>query len=140
MDNNKSWFRRHPIWTGVIIIVSIAIIKSAIWPAGQSQNDSMKRITLIANVKYLLGTVIIDNQNDFTWWNVRIKINSGTLNDGYYEDVKMIQKGEEYIAGLSDFANEDGERFNPRSMKIRKLIIKGETPEGEKLFGAWEFK
>ncbi len=129
------WFKRHPIWTGLIIIVIIAMLRAAF-----SSENTFRKSKLEADAMVLGTEIIIDNKNPFPWRKVRIKINPGTIDNGYYIDVNNIPENSQQSFSILRFANDDGERFNPLTKKVRQLLIKCETSEGEKLYGGWDFK
>jgi hypothetical protein len=57
------------------------------------------------------------------------------VNDEFTLNVDLIQAGNVYTAGAAQFSKEDGTRFNPFSMKPRKLSIVAK--EGM-YFGEWK--
>jgi hypothetical protein len=85
---------------------------------------------LNASVDFDGTQFIIANADKYDWTNVRIKVNAGLLNNGYYLDTYTLKAGSVYTVGSMQFAKSDGTRFNPFQMKPRKVEISCDTPKG----------
>lgn len=86
--------------------------------------------SLKANMSFTGTQFVITNLDEMNWTDVKIEVNEEfTLN------VDLIEAGNIYTVGAGQFAKEDGTRFNPFTMKPRKLSIIAK--EGM-YFGEWK--
>lgn len=78
--------------------------------------------TLQAKVTYTETQLIIENNGKFDW-DVEIELNSGFFGGGGYEHRAEIPSGTTYTVGYLQFADEDGNRFNPYEKKLQNIHI-----------------
>ncbi len=74
-------------------------------------------ISLNANVSWDGKYLYIENNDDFVWDNAKI-----TLNDDFEYKTKFIAKGKTSLE-LVEFTKDNGERYNPDTTKIMKVMI-----------------
>lgn len=81
---------------------------------------------------------IIRNDDTFDWSNVKLELNGGLFSGGYELKEPAIKGKTTYTVGALRFANSDGTRFNPFTMKPQKLTISADTPDGYAFYvGGW---
>jgi hypothetical protein len=81
---------------------------------------------------------IIRNADPFNWSNVKMELNSGFFSGGYELKHPVITGHTTYTVGALQFADSDGNRFNPFRMRPQKLTIIAETPDGHAFYvGGW---
>jgi hypothetical protein len=79
---------------------------------------------------------IIQNNDAFDWTNCKIDVNSGNFGGGGYKlAVQAIRPGESKIIDTSNMANDSGERFNPVTHIVQKIVVTCETPNGTQFTG-----
>ena len=86
--------------------------------------------SLNASMSFTGTQFVITNLDSKSWTDVKLKIN-----DEYTLNVDLIEAGKVYTVGAAQFSKEDGTRFNPFTMKPRKLGIIAK--EGM-YFGEWK--
>ena len=101
---------RSPLMTGCLWIVGIffglIILGGIIGSSDNSSSSSSSTKDLNCNV-YFSGTqIIITNNDNFTYRNVKVE-----LNDKWTDRVSSIGPGEHYAIGILNFSDEDGNRF-----------------------------
>ncbi|MFD0675391.1 MULTISPECIES: hypothetical protein [unclassified Paenibacillus] len=82
-----------------------------------SQTSNIQEPELLVALSFAPRHLMIDNQNDFVWTKVTIK-----LNDNYIYQTNMLSRGPSSIP-LSSFHNELGEAFNPEKTQPHHLIL-----------------
>jgi hypothetical protein len=85
---------------------------------------------LNASARYSGTQIIITNSDSFNWDNLKIELNSGLLDSGYYYEGGTIKAGSTATIGLLNFAKSSGERLNPLLIKVRTAYISADTPSG----------
>ena len=94
-------------------------------------------IDLNASVRFQDNIFIITNNDSFDWRNIRLTINGGVFK-GYELKHGLIQSGAVYEVGSMQFADSDGQRFNPFTMKPQSFWIACDTPQGRGFWaGGW---
>jgi hypothetical protein len=76
-----------------------------------------------ASVSFTGTQFVITNLEDRDWTNVRLEIDPGFFSSGYTLKVQRMEAGVTYTVGAMQFANANGERFNPFSHKPRRFDI-----------------
>lgn len=71
-----------------------------------------------ASVKCVNGILNLTNKNNFSWKKVEFKINNR-----YYIKFLEVEPDKLYVIPLSDFAAENGIRFNHNDLKIQDFSI-----------------
>lgn len=113
-------------WAGIGIILFIAFI----WwisslPSGdlstttESTTSTLSSRDLHPDFHSTSSQLIITNKDQFNYTNPIIELNG----DYSYKTGIIINAGETYKIGLMQFANSDGQRFNPYQMKIKKITL-----------------
>jgi hypothetical protein len=93
---------------------------------------------ITASVKFSGTEFIITNKDSFDWTNVRMEINGGIFSGGYDLKHPIIKAGETYSVGALQFADSDGNRFNPFQMKPKSFTVCGDTIYGLACYaGGW---
>jgi len=81
----------------------------------------------------------IANLDSFNWTNVEFIVNGGFFSGGYTLRVDGIAAGTMYDVGAMRFADGDGIRFNPFTMKPQKFQIRADVPGGSGQYvGGWD--
>lgn len=107
--------------------------------SSSSSSSSSSTIHLNAGVTFSGTQFIIQNNDSFDWTNVKLEVNSKTFSSGYILKSGRIAAGETYTVGAMQFANSDGEKFNPFSHKPLNFSIWCDTAKGKGLYyGSWE--
>lgn len=112
----------------LLILASVLVIVVLYGVFGNKSGDSIP--SLKASMSFTGTQFVITNIDSMNWTDVKIKVN-----DEFTLNVDLIQAGNVYTAGAAQFSKEDGTRFNPFSMKPRKLSIVAK--EGM-YFGEWK--
>ena len=122
----------------IILIVAVIFIVSLFSPSKKSQQERSIP-NLNAAVRFTGTQIIIENKDPFDWNNVRIELNAGLLNSGYYLDAAAIKVGTTATVGILNFAKSSGERLNPLTIKVRKVTVFADTPSGRAIYsGKWD--
>ena len=98
-------------------------------PAVESQSE---RSTVQLNAKVTLAgaRLTISNNDPFDWDSVELEIVSETAGDHFSLMVPKISAGETHTASATEFSGKDGTSFNPYTMKLDRVWVRGETPSG----------
>jgi hypothetical protein len=90
-------------------------------------------------VRFTGTQFIITNNDSFAWSNCKLEINSKVFGSGYTYVGANIAAGATYSVGALQFANGDGQRFNPFTLKPQNLSISCNTPNGRGFYyGGWK--
>ncbi len=96
-----------------------------------SGTTSSTYLKVKADVRFTGTQFEIQNSDSFDWANVKLEINRpGVFSEGYVLKVERIEAGATYTAGAMQFANSDGERFNPFTHKLQNFTLSCDTPRG----------
>jgi hypothetical protein len=111
--------KSSPLMTGCLWIVGIffgLIILGSLVGTNDDTSVSSNR-DLNCNVHFTGTQIIITNNDDFTYRNIKVK-----LNDKWSDNITSIGPGEHYAIGILNFSDEDGNRFGwmqkPKSCSI----------------------
>ncbi len=91
----------------------------------------MRHVDLNATVRFTGTQFVIKNGDSFDWENVKLDVNSHGLSSGFVYQTARMRAGETYFVGAMQFAQSDGVRFNPFTLKVQNLYISATTPEGQ---------
>jgi hypothetical protein len=92
-----------------------------------------------AEVRFTGTQFIIKNTDSYDWTDVKMEINGGLFSGGYELKHPVIRAKETYTVGALQFADSDGQRFNPYQMKPQRFVICGQTPNGRTCYtGGWD--
>jgi hypothetical protein len=114
----------------VIIIIGIVIYAISSLSPSKSSSPEKESLKLTASVKYTGTQIVIINQDSYAWSNVKIELNSGLFDSGYYYEIATVRRGETVTIGILNFAKSGGERLNPLQIKVKSAYISAETPVG----------
>lgn len=117
------YFRKR-LLTSRLLNLSLGILLALLSFCAGCSNPSYdaKEPQLLAAISFASQHLIIDNQNDFVWSKVTIK-----LNNNYTYQTQLLSRGPSSIP-LSSFLNPQGESFNPD--KAQPHHLKLEVLEG----------
>jgi hypothetical protein len=130
---------------GVVILVAVLMCNhsSPPSPTTSSSSTGASTTTTIRDIKATVrfdGTQFtITNLETRAWTNVRFELNPGFISSGYTLKVQRVEAGATYTVGAAQFANADGERFNPFTHKPQELAIlefSSQWPEQTELEGS----
>ncbi len=123
----------------VIIIVAIIVVISILSPKKDGNNSSGSSPSLNAEVRFSGTQIIIKNNDSFDWSNIKIELNAGMLDSGYYYEGGSIGAGQTATIGILNFAKSNGERLNPILIKPRTATILADSPNGRAAYsGKWD--
>lgn len=130
-------FTKHLLsFSTMVFLLILAIATTEGDNSGSSESST---IDLSASISFTGTQFVINNNDDFDWQNVELDLNSGTFSSGYTLNVSRLEAGESYTVGAMQFANSDGEKFNPFSHKPLNMSISCDTPRGRgHYYGSWE--
>lgn len=127
---------------GCIAFIVLAIIIGTCnsWKKDNDASSPQKLDAKInASVRFTGTQFIITNNDSFDWTDVKMEINGGVFSGGYDLKHPVVKAGQTYTVGAMQFANSDGQRFNPIQMKAKKFSICGKTPNGLACYvGEWD--
>jgi hypothetical protein len=72
----------------------------------------------------------VRNLDEFDWTDCTIRLNSKAENNGYTIHLATIRARKLTHLGTMEFANSNGERFNPFTLKPKTVDIDCNTPQG----------
>ena len=124
----------------VIMVVALAIAGPYWWrttigpilgiyPQARAEDQPLP-----AAVHFNGSQFTLHNLGDDTWSDVRVSINQGLVGGGYRLDVGTVTSRGVITAGALQFANSDGERFNPADLKPQTATV---TAAINGTFRAW---
>lgn len=130
----RSWWRRHPILTFLMILFGVPAIVG--YAAGENISEDLPKPTPIpqqglkGDVNFDGSQFTITNKEDRNWESCQMTLNGkyrypqerGLLGSET-EVLEIIEAKETYTVGVSAFVLKDGTRFNPFSTKVGDLII-----------------
>lgn len=116
------------IVVGVILFNNMPRAKRA---PGATNISERSLIHLDAKVTYAGMRLLVFNNDQFDWNNVRLEISSAPTGNDFGLVVPTIAAGQTYAVGIVEFVNRDGIYFNPYTMKLRKLWIRCDRPNKE---------
>jgi hypothetical protein len=153
----RSWPRRHPILTILLVLLTSPIWIAAITGFYQGATGSTSKETnatpapehqteLTAYVNFDGTQFIVSNVDKYTCQNARMQVNGDYTLEGYDLDSALdstTKTGEAtvYKLGAGQFTKNDGTRLNPFAIKPKNFSIscRGDN-ELSNAFGYWEFK
>lgn len=94
------------------------------------KKDFFGNVEIKPTMRYEFGQISIQNSDDFDYKRVKITINPTGFTGGFHAHLEQLTPGEECTIDLSDFARNDGLRFDLSQMKILKMQITCKTPYG----------
>ena len=108
--------------------------------AGVDQSSTTREPpALKANIDFDGSQFFITNRDTFDWTSVVIIVNSGLSPGSFRLRHPRVKAGQTYTVGAMQFANRDGQKFNPFTTKAKTIHIFCQTPYGERAYGGgWE--
>jgi hypothetical protein len=106
----------------LIFVVSITLglgIGTILGKQSGTQAKSEIASYLKGDVKFNNVEFLITNYENFNWTRVRF-----ILNDKYYLETDVVAAGSSYTVGMAQFADKNGQRFNPFTMKPMTMHIR----------------
>lgn len=126
----RNWFRRHPILTVLLVLITSPFWIAAItgfWGGLTGSQDNNKSVTPTPErkqnfdgaVRFTGTQFVISNNDKFDCENARLQINGGDYSlNGY-----LLEAGHQYTVGAAQFTKDDGTRFEPFSTKPLNFYI-----------------
>jgi hypothetical protein len=99
-------------------------------PSSKPEKPANVSYELEAEVKSGSDRMKVKNVSGWRWTSVRVCLNSGIFNDGYYYDLPALNNGVAREIPLTNFATKKGERFLPIRHVVKKIYIKAKDPSG----------
>lgn len=122
-----------------IIIIAIIVVIGILSPKKDGSDSGGSAPNLNAEVRFSGTQIIVKNKDPFDWSNIKIELNAGMLDSGYYYEGGSIGAGQTATIGILNFAKSNGERLNPILIKPRTATILADTPNGRAAYsGKWD--
>lgn len=152
-EDQRSFFRRHPILTFLIVIIFAPLVLAGMSGSSTQNNNGgittpapTKQASLTASVSFTGTQFVISNLDKHTCENAEMKVNGNYALNGYNLESALdstVKTGTAtvYKVGAGQFTKGDGTRFNPFAVKPLNFSIscRGNN-ELSSAFGYWEFK
>jgi len=108
-----------------------AIGPSMAQPVAPKPEDPRLTVDIRTNgVQFYIG-----NDDKFDWTDCVVKINYRGSGSGYELKIRKIAAGMARTVAVNEFANSDGERFDPITHKAQTVFIICQTPVGSRAAG-----
>lgn len=122
----RGFVERHPIlsFLGAIIILPFFLV--AVMDTGTNDSNTeqiSRRETLRANVRFTGTQFVISNLDDVDCLGSQMSVNGGLTKGGYELNDYNLRAGETYTVGALQFADGNGNRFNPVQIKPQNFFI-----------------
>lgn len=137
-EDLRSWFRRHPILTFLLILIT-----SPFWGAfvfglfsgvsgGKTSSNSSPQLSkkqeLNAAVNFTGTEFVISNLDNYVCQNARMKVNDEYTLEGYNLESALDPANKStganvYKVGAGQFTKGDGTRLNPFAIKPKNFSI-----------------
>ena len=128
--------RKHVL--SVIGLLLALIMATGTDDTGTQSGGGSGTVDLHAAVSFSGAQFVISNNDDFDWTEVKLEVNSHGFTSGYTLHATRIAALETYTVGAMQFANSDGERFNPFTHKPQTFSVWCDTPNGKgSYYGGW---
>lgn len=130
--------------SGCLVVVLVIIIVGAISSiadscSGKSASQSPpEHHDLNAAVTFTGSQFRITNRDAFGWLDCKLEVNPKTFSSGFIAKLQELKPNDTAIIGAMQFANGDGQRFNPFAYKPTSMSIYCRTPKGGSYYGAWQ--
>lgn len=107
-----------------ILLVTLASALILSCSASLADTPQRPRLKASAGFNDLFSVVFADNKDSFAWRGCRV-----VINEKYELKIGDVKAGGSFIEPLKDFADRNGNRFDPYHMKAQKLWILCENGE-----------
>jgi hypothetical protein len=130
-------------YTSLALIVIAAVLAVGTSDSGSgggssAGGSSSGSVDLNANIRFTGSQFVVSNNDSFDWTNCKLEVNPKTFGAGFKYEGASLRAGETYTVGALQFANDDGERFNPFTHKPQAFSIYCDTPQGKGFYyGGW---
>ncbi len=121
----------------LIMIGVLVVIFGIVWLSSpdRSQEAGPKKkpseiVRLHASGKLSSEQLVLTNDDDFAWLDVRLHLNYRFFRSNYIKHLPRLGPGETISIGLREFLKGDGARFNPYTHEVREVFIMAKTPGG----------
>jgi hypothetical protein len=106
---------------------------------GGTPDPSTQLADLNAAVRFTGTQFVVENKGTQAWRDVELDLNGGTFSSGYIYRFDSVPPFGSATIGAMQFANSDGQRFNPITHKPQKFVITATLPSGQKgiYAGGW---
>lgn len=120
-------------WIGLVLVAVGLFALIAVVDSDVEDRPRVSRVELDIEVRASASELVVVNNNDFDWTDARI-----VMNDRYTLHVGRIGAGREVAFPLRDFADKDGTRYDPFTVKAVKFNMVTDTPHGFRSYiGRW---
>jgi hypothetical protein len=130
------------IWRNLVSLVLVtlaAVLAVGTSDSGGGSSGSDASSSKTSSVDLSGSQFVITNNDSFDWANCKLEVNPEFIGSGYKYEGASLRAGETYSVGALQFANGDGERFNPFTHKPQKFSISCDTPRGSGFYyGGWK--
>ena len=136
--------KSSPAAVGCFAVVVLLVIGAIASSVGSGPNDSSSQqpetpVSLNGNVRFTGTQFVVMNLDSFAWSNCEFEINPKTFSSGYTYKAGTIPSSGVATVGALQFANGDGERFNPFTYKPTGVLVSCDTPKGHGYYsGEWK--
>lgn len=120
--------RKISLFSMLILIIALLI------GCESNPENKLQTIDLKAEIQFNGTQLVIKNNDDFDWPNVKLE-----LNNKYVLNVDVIKARKKYTIGIGQFTTKDGTRFNPFITKPTSINIWSKMPENKRgfFYGQW---
>jgi hypothetical protein len=122
--------KRHLL--SVLGLFLALVIATGTDDTGTHTEGESSTLDIHAAVSFTGSTLVTTNEDDFDWTNVKLEINPHILSNGYVFNTDRIASHRTYSFDVMEFADSDGERFNPFTHKPQEVCISCDAPRGKK--------
>lgn len=87
-------------------------------------------LTLNETIRFTGSGFVIENLDPYDWTDCNLNVNGYNFSAGYGAQVSRFRSHKLLTVSATEFANADGLRFNPITMKVLSFWIRCTTPKG----------
>jgi hypothetical protein len=133
--------KTSPVAMGCLVLIVLGVIGSLFDNSGSNSTSPSSASTMIdldGAVRFTGTQFVITNNDSFAWSNCELEINPKTFSSGFKFALPSLAAGKTYAVGSLQFANGDGQRFNPFQFKPTSFAANCDTPKGKgTYYGKW---
>ena len=117
------------LFLGLVFLAGVA--PSTAQPPAPKPGQPRLTVDIRSNgVQFYIG-----NEDNFDWTDCVVKINYRGSGSGYELKIREIAAGTARTVAANEFANSDGERFDPITHKAQTVVLVCKTPAGSRAAG-----
>jgi hypothetical protein len=116
---------------GVLFLALVAV--EGLMPS-QIRAPALEAQHLDAQVFVLGDQMTVHNSGPGAWSNCSANLNMHGFSLGYTLQMGAIPARDTKVISLTEFADSDGNRFNPAALKVLNLLLHCSTPKGDGSF------